>query len=97
VKLCIYFLDIRVMEQLILEAISKRVEGNVVSSSQHGFIKGKSCLTNLIAFHAGTTGRLNEDKVDVVFRDFSKAFDTISHDILTSKLRKHRPNKLMVK
>jgi len=41
----------KVMEQLILAVISKHVEEKkVIRSSQHGFTKGKSCLTNLIAF-----------------------------------------------
>jgi len=38
-----------VMEHLILEVIIKEVEEKkVIRSSQHGFTKGKSCLTNLI-------------------------------------------------
>ena len=41
----------KLMEQLILEVIIKQVEEKkVIRSSQHGFTKGKSCLTNLIAF-----------------------------------------------
>jgi len=41
----------KVMEQLILEVVIKQVEEKkVIRSSQHGFTKGKSCLTNLIAF-----------------------------------------------
>ena len=37
----------KVMEQLILEVINKQVEEKkVIRSSQHGFTKGKSCLTN---------------------------------------------------
>jgi len=47
----------KVMEQLILEIIIKQVEEKkVIRSSQHGFTKGKSCLTNLIAFYNGMTG-----------------------------------------
>jgi len=39
------------MEQLILEVIVKQLEEKkVIKSSQYGFSKGKSCLTNLIAF-----------------------------------------------
>jgi len=47
----------KVMEQLILVVIMKQVEEKkVIRRSQHGFTKGKSCLTNLIAFYSGMTG-----------------------------------------
>jgi len=46
----------KVMEQLFLEVIIKQVEEKkVMRSSHHGFTKGKSCLTNLIAFYDGMT------------------------------------------
>ncbi|PKU31932.1 rna-directed dna polymerase from mobile element jockey- hypothetical protein [Limosa lapponica baueri] len=81
----------KVMEQLILDVISKHVdEKKVIGSVQHGFIKGKSCLTNLIVFYDGMTGWVDEGRaVDIVYLDFSKAFVSISHNILIGKLRKY--------
>ena len=66
------------LEQLILEVFIKQVEEKkVIRSSQHGFTKGKSCLTNLIAFYNDMTGWVDKGRaVDVVYLDFSKAFDT---------------------
>ena len=78
----------KLMEQLILSTITQHVRDNqMIRPSQHGFMKGRSCLTNLISFYNRATCLLDEGKVvDVVYLDFSKAFDTVSHSVLLVKL-----------
>lgn len=58
------------VEQFTLGAISKHVEDKRLSrSSQYKFTKGKSCLTNLIAFYGSITRWIDEGRAD-----FNKAF-----------------------
>ncbi|CAM5085162.1 unnamed protein product [Eretmochelys imbricata] len=79
------------MEPVFKESILKHLEERkMIRNSQHGFTKGKSCLTNLIAFCDEITGSVDMGKaVDVIYLDFGKAFDTISHSVLASKLKKY--------
>ncbi|CAM4657202.1 unnamed protein product [Lepidochelys olivacea] len=81
----------KIMEQVLKESVLKHLhERKVIRNSQHGFIKGKSCLTNLIAFYDETTGSVDAGKaVNMLFLDFSKAFDMFSHGILVSKLKRY--------
>ena len=47
----------KLVEHLILDVISKQVEGKkVIRSGQHGFKKRKTRLTNLVAFYSVVTG-----------------------------------------
>jgi len=76
------------MERFILSALTRHVKDNQgIRPSQHGFMKGRSCLTNLISLHDKVTCLVDDGKtVDVISLDFSKVFDTVPHSILLEKL-----------
>ncbi|CAM5136677.1 unnamed protein product [Natator depressus] len=58
--------------------------------SQHGFCKGKSCLTNLLEFLEGVNKHVDQgDPVDIVYLDFQKAFDKVPHQRLLRKVICH--------
>ncbi|TRZ19228.1 hypothetical protein HGM15179_007901 [Zosterops borbonicus] len=76
-------------ECLILEAISIHMDDKeVFRSIQHGFTKSKSCLTNLFGFYDVTATWMEDGRaVDIVYLDFFKSFNPVSHYILIGKLR----------
>ena len=79
------------MEQIISGTIMDEFKVNQgIRPSQHGFMNGRSCLTNLISFYDKVTCLVDEGQaVDVVYLDFTKAFDTVPHNILVEKLAAH--------
>lgn len=59
----------------------------IFNDRQHGFIQGRSVLTNLIHFLDYTAEAFSsQGQVDAVYFDCSKAFDTVNHTLLLSKL-----------
>ena len=53
-------------------------------------MNGRSCLANLISFYDKVIRLVDKGKaVDVVYLDFSNAFDTVPHNVLVEKLAAH--------
>ncbi|KAJ7425370.1 hypothetical protein BTVI_03149 [Pitangus sulphuratus] len=64
-----------------------RDDKKVIRSTQHGFTERKSSLTNPVTFYNEKTTRVNKGReVDIVYLNFSKAFNTVSHNIFIEKL-----------
>ncbi|CAM4378502.1 unnamed protein product [Caretta caretta] len=79
-----------VLEKMLREQVVKDIEvSGKWDKIQHGFTKGRSCQTNLFSFFEKVTDFLDKgNTVDLIYLDFSKAFDTVPHGELLVKLKK---------
>ena len=92
----------KVFEHIIYSNVVTHLTNHkLLSPGQHGFSKNLSCETQATALlHDLCASMDNKKQVDLIFLDFSKAFDRVSHDILIKKLFSLCPNeklKLVVK
>ena len=80
------------MEQILLKILLGHMENkdSVIGGNQHGFAKGKSCMTNLVAFHDGVRASVDKGRAaDIIYLDLCKVFDTVLRHILVAKLEKN--------
>ena len=81
----------KMLESIIKDEIVSHLDKfKLIRDSQHGFTKGRSCLTNLLEFFEDISEKLDSGRpIDVIYLDFAKAFDKVPHKRLLKKLRAH--------
>ena len=82
---------IKIFEKVLRAHIIQHLdENNLFNSNQHGFRSGRSCLSQLLEQYDLILNIfvLDEDaNADVVYLDFSKAFDKVDHAIVLQKIK----------
>ena len=81
--------EIKIFERIVRTKMVDYLETNcILKCNQHGFRKGKSCLTQLLKQYEDILiNLLNDKETDVIYVDFAKAFDKVDHEILIQKLK----------
>lgn len=81
----------KILESIIKDSIVLHLERhNLIRNSQHGFTSGRSCLTNLLDFFEVVTKEIDDGhSADLIYLDFSKAFDKVPYRRLYKKLLSH--------
>ena len=79
---------IKIFERVLRRALVSYIEkNNLLSANQHGFRRTKSCVTQLLVHIDSILEMLSKgENADVIYLDFAKAFDKVSHKILLQKL-----------
>ena len=86
------------MERIIKEKMLAHMKRHkLIATSQHGFMPRRSTNTNLITYLDYITKKLDDNQpVDVLYLDFSKAFDKVPHQRLLQKLKCYQfPNDII--
>lgn len=72
----------RCIHNHIYDFISSRI-----NKLQHGFQRQKNCTTQLIQVYHNILEALDKrNEIDIIYLDFTKAFDKVSHPLLLQKL-----------
>ena len=79
----------KVLESIMKDAMVDYLESTgFYNHCQHGFVRGRSTLTNLLETLESWTRILDEGYgIDVIYLDYRKAFDTVPHTRLIEKVK----------
>ena len=80
---------VKILESIIRTKVLKYLtDNNIVTHYQHVFVSKKSCFTNLLETCEDWTAAVDQGcGVNVIYLDYSKAFDTVPHLRLIEKLK----------
>ena len=80
---------IKTVERVLRKKIVNYLDrNNILCSNQHGFRKGRSCLTQLLHHVDDILNNFtNNHDTDAIYLDYAKAFDKVDHKLLVKKLQ----------
>ena len=78
----------KVLESFIRDQIMEHLKlNNLLFPDQHGFVSGRSCITQLLSVIETWTDAIDHHlTTDTIYFDFQKAFDSVPHERLKIKL-----------
>ena len=75
------------MRQAVMEHL---IDNGLINDNQHGFVPGRSCITQLLVVLDHWTDILDDHgALDAIYLDFAKAFDKVPHERLLLKVENH--------
>ena len=78
----------KIFEKIVTDQLYEYAQ-QYLSPLQHGFIRHRSCTSNLACFLShGWTAMQEKTQLDAVYTDFSSAFQSVNHRLLLYKLQK---------
>ena len=79
----------KIMESVVRNHLMEHLtENNYLTNKQYGFMPGRSTGIQLIkVLDEWTAALYNGDKIDCIYMDYQKAFDTVPHKRLIKKLK----------
>ena len=90
-------LSAKTMERVIQDELLNKTR-EFLNPVQHGFLPGKSCTSNLRTLTDNIASNLSKDfGTDIIYFDFTKAFDTVNHNLLITKLKKIKVERRLLK